>query len=230
MATSGVRDGAFTVAQIIADALPLIQVGVGGETIEAEYQATCITTLKLMARAWAIKGVRLFLNETQTVTFVDGTATYTLSPRSLECYAAWRRTGTGSDINDTPIQILTRQEYEQLPNKATAGAPFAVYLNRQRTSTTASFYPVPDAAVVSDTGLGRLLIKRQIEDVTAAAEDMEVPAEWIPAVTYNLAIWVAPKFNKTPSREVMAIAAETFGDIDGQDREGSVYMRPGPRR
>jgi len=226
MATSGTRDGAFTVAQIITDALKLIQVGIGGETLEAEYLAEGITTLKLMGRAWSIKGVRLWLHETQSVALVAATSSYSITKRPLEVYQAYRRV----DDQDTPIRLVTKEEYSRFPDKTTTGAPFAAWVDRQRTATTAYVYPVPTATEVTDGMTLRFDIKRPIEDVTAGAEDMEVPAEVVPAVIYNLAIWIAPKFSKSPSKEVIALAGDAFSDFEGQDREGSVYMRSVSRR
>lgn len=230
MATSGVRDTAIAVSSLIAQSLKKIQVGVGGETLAAEYISAGIDAYNSLIRRWAAKGIRLWLNETQSVTFVAGTTTYTLSPRILECYEAFRRAGTGSSINDTPIRIITKEEYERLPNKATAGAPFAVYINRLRTSTTASFYPVPTAANVTDSMVARLIVKRQIEDITSSTEDAEFPPEWSSALIWNGAVEMAPEFNKMPSPLVLNMAAESFSDLEGQDREGSVRFAPGPRR
>lgn len=226
MATSGTRDSAFTVTQIVTDALKQIQVGVGGETLEAEYLAEGITTLKLMARAWSIKGVRLWLHETQSVTLVAGTSSYAITKRPLEVYQAYRRVGD----QDTPIRLVTKEEYTRFPDKTAEGAPFAAWIDRQRESTTAYAYPIPTATEVTDGMTLRFDIKRPIEDVTAGSEDMEVPPEAVTAVIYNLAVWIAPKFGKSPSREVVMIAGDAFSDLEGQDREGSVYMRSVGRR
>lgn len=225
MATSGTRDGAFTVQQICNEAMSLLQIGIGGETTGAEDLATCITTLKLMGRAWSLKGVKLFLNETQSVTLANGTAAYAITKRPLHVFQAYRR---ASD-NDVPVRLIAREEYSRLPDKTTSGPPSQVWIDRTVTATTAYVWPVPGAAEVSAAMTMRFDIKRPIEDVTAGSEDMEVPPEAIPAVTYNLAIWIAPKFNKTPSNEVKMLAADTFSDFEGQDREHSVYMRPARR-
>lgn len=226
MATSGTRDGSFIVSAIIADALAQLKVGVAGETLAAEYLAHGITTLKLMARAWSVRGVKMWLRETQSVTLVAGTASYAITKRPIEVFEAYRR----SDGNDTPVRLVTQEEYSRWPNKTTSGAPFAVWIDKQRTATTAYVYPVPSATEVADGMTLRFDIKRPIEDPTAGTEDLEVPPEYVPAVVYNLAIWLAPKFGKTPSDEVKIIAAQTFSDLEDTDREGSVYMRSAPRR
>lgn len=227
MATSGTRDGTVTVNGIITEALALLKIGVGGETLAYEYGVTGITTLKLMARAWAVKGIRLWLNETQSVTLADGTDSYAITKRPIEIYQAYRRTTGG---NDVPIRLVSREEYSRFPNKTTGGAPFAAWVDRQRTATTAYVYPVPTATEVADGMTLRFDIKRPIEDPTALTEDLEVPPEYVPAAIYNLAIWIAPKFGKTPSDEVKALALSTLSDLSGADREGSVIMRVGRGR
>lgn len=224
MALSGVRDQATNVGQIVSDALSLIGAKVGQDTASAEDLATGIVALRLMLRTWAAKGIRLWLTEIQSVTLADGVATYTLDPRTLDVSQAVRR----QDDNDVPVRILTREEYQRLPNKTTSGPPYAVFVDRQRTSTTVTAYPVPSAAEVGMTL--RLTAKRQIEDPTAASQEIELPPEWLEAVTYNLGIRMAPRLNLPIDPVIAAQAVDLEQTLEGQDREGSVYMRPGRRR
>lgn len=221
MATSGSRDVAKNVLQIITQALRKIQVGVGGETLATEYTAIGIDALNTLLRSWAADGVRLWLNETQNYALVDGTSAYTLSPRVLEVYQAYRRASN----NDVPVRLITREEYARLPDKTTEGAPTQVWVDRRRTSVVATVWPVPGSAEASASMALRLDVKRQIEDVTATSEDVEFPPEWLKALVYNLAVEIAPDFNKVPSPLVLQTASDTYDALSSQDREGSVFMR-----
>lgn len=221
MALSGVRDGANTVSEIVADALKKIYVLSGTETAAAEDQALCIRAMKHMLRTWAVDGVRLWLDDEITVTPVAGTSTYTLSTRALEVKQAFRRTSS----SDTPMRLFTREEYNRLPNKTTTGSPFALWTDRDRTSTSVTLYPVPDASSAANDTI-RVTAKFQIQDVTSGGEDIDIPPEWTEALVYNLAVRISPDFNVEPRGDVVGMAQELYTMLKGQDREGSLYMRP----
>lgn len=219
MALSATRDGTETVGTLVTDALIKLHVLVGGETASTEDSAVGISNLRRMLRTWAARGIRLWLNEQQTVTLAADTATYTLDPRTLEVFepGAYLRSGT----TDTPVRVISREEYNRLPNKTASGDPFLVFIDRTRTSTTATVYPVPSA--VGDTI--SLPTKRQIFDVTALSEEMEVPPEWSETILYNLAVRMAPDFEAIPRPDVVNMATELYGILEGQDRETSTFMR-----
>lgn len=226
MALSGTYDSSWSVTSIVTAAFKKCKIGISGETLSATELADGITALQLMLRTYAAKGIRLWLNETQSVTFAAGTATYTLSPRVLEVFQAYRR----ADNNDVPIRVVSRDEYSRFPDKTTSGAPFAVFIDRTRTTTTATFYPVPSATEVADGMTGRLDTKRMVQDPTAGAEDLDSPPEWMEAIVYNLAVRLAPDYGVAVDPEVARMARELYADLEGQDREPSVIMRAGRRR
>lgn len=227
MALSGVRDQAETVSDLVSGALQKIKVLRSGETADADDSALVLTDLRRMLRTWATRGIRLWLTEEQVVTLAADTATYTLNPRTLEIRYAYRRSGN----NDTPIQIFDREEYMRLPNKSVSGAPYALWHDRQYNQTQIKVYPVPNA--VGDTL--RLTTKRQIQDVTALGENVELPPEWSEAIVYNLAVRIAPAFsaerelgNPRDPTSVAGMAIDLYEMMSAQDRGHSVHM--GPRR
>lgn len=226
MALSGVYDSTWTVAEVVTAAFKKIKVGISGETLASEDLTAGIDTLQLMLRTWAAKGIRLWLNQTQSVTLVAGTAAYTLSTRALDVSQAYTRV---SD-QDEPVQLLTREEYERLPDKTVTGKPYAAWIDRTRTATTATVYPVPTAADVTAGTTLRLVNKRMIQDVTAGSDDIDFPPEWIETIVYNLAMRLAPDFGQAVDPGIAMMAKELYDDLEGQDREGSVFMRPGVRR
>lgn len=221
MALSGVRDQAYTVTDVVTDALLKIYAHEAGQTLDAVASANGIRALRNMLRTWAVDGVRLWLDDELTVTPVAGTATYTLGTRALEIKQAFRR-NSGSD---TPLRLFTREEYNRLPNKTTSGSPFALWADRDRTSTSVTLYPVPDASSAASDTI-RVTCKLQIQDVTAGSEDIDIPPEWAETLVYNLAVRLAPDYQQPVSPDVGSMAAYLYEMLKGQDREGSLYMRP----
>lgn len=220
MATSGTRDTAETVGQLITDALIEIHVLEENETATAAQTAKGIRWLRRMMRTWNALGCRLWLTDEEVITLAADTATYTLSPRYIGFDYALRRSSAGED---TPIRIYTREEYNRLPNKTASGAPFVIWFDRQAASTVATVYPVPSA--VGDTI--RVQARRVVEDPTAVSETMEVPPEWSEAMMYNLAVRMAPGEGVDVLNPItVQMAASLYDQMSGQDREGSVFMRP----
>ena len=221
MALSGTRDEATTVADVISDAMTKVNLLVAGESVDASDQAVCLRNLRNMLRTWAAKGVRLWLTQDQTITPVAATSSYALTIRALEVTQGWRRT----DSLDTPLTMYSREQYNRLPAKSASGSPFLFYVDRDLTATNVVVYPVPDATSAANDVL-HFTCKVQIQDVTDSAETIEVPAEWMETLVYNLAVRIAPDFEVTPRPDVVQMAQMLYADLEGQDRECSLFMRP----
>jgi hypothetical protein len=221
MALSGVRDQAYTVSQVVEDALLKIYAHEAGQTLDAVALANGIRALRNMLRTWAAQDVNLWLDATQTVTPVAGTATYTLSPRALDVSYAFRRNGG----NDTPIRLYTREEYNRLPNKTAPGSPFVLWPDRQRASTVVALYPVPDAQSAANDVI-HVVGRYQIQDVTDGAQDIDIPPEWAETLVYNLAVRLGPDYLTDVRPDVLQMADYLFNTMKGQGRERSVYFRP----
>jgi len=221
MALSGIRDEAYTVTQVVEDALLKIYAHEAGQTLDATQLANGIRALRNMLRTWAVQGVNLWLDTVQTITPVAGTAGYTLPIRTLDITQAYRR-NAGSD---TPIRLYTREEYDRLPNKTASGSPFVLWPDRQRTSTVVTLYPVPDALSAANDTI-RVVGRVQIQDVTAGTEDIDVPPEWAETLVYNLAVRLGPDLLTEVRPDVVQMADYLFNTMKGQGREQSVYFRP----
>lgn len=50
---------------------------------------------------------------------------------------------------DTPVQLITRQEYEAIASKTDPGAPDRIYIDRSTNSPTLYVYPVPSVGTYS---------------------------------------------------------------------------------
>lgn len=220
MALPATRDEAETALDMIEGALTELQVLRAGESVSSEDAALGLTKLRRMLRTWAVDGVRLWLTDEDVLTLAADTGSYTLDPRYLEIRSAFRRDASG---NDTPIRVYTREEYNRLPDKDASGAPFVVFVDRERAQATAYVYPVPSAS----GSFVHLSGKRQILDVVSLSENVEFPPEWSEAIVYNLAVRLAGSFNITPADDLIALAGQTYAILQGNDRQGSVFMRPG---
>ena len=100
-----------------------------------------------------------------------------------------------TDGNDEPVRFMTMEEYMLLPSKANTDSssdPEAVYYEPQLTNGVLYL----DVAGVEDvTKKLHIVWLEPIEDMTAAADELDMPQVWYLPVVLGLAKLVAPMFN-----------------------------------
>lgn len=130
-----------------------------------------------------------------------------------------------SSVQDIPIWMVSRSEYMGTPNK-TAQAPFVnVFFSPQLTAGKVHLWPAPDN--VNDTLL--FTARRAIEDFDALTNTPDFPAEWLEALSFNLALRLCPEYD-VPTNERIWIKSEAeqmkaellMWDNDGE----SVFFGP----
>ena len=130
--------------------------------------------------------------------------------------------GVSSGSYDTPLIIASRDEYMRLSNKTSTGPPSQVYYNPLRTNGKMMVWPACGNVQEYIKFTARILI----EDFDVATDDPDFPQEWLMALTWNLAVMVAPKFGK-PLDEIFlmnaAILKQNAKDFDHENT--SIYLR-----
>jgi len=171
-----------TTRAIVTDALRLCGVTAIDQDAEAEYATAALHQLNRMLKAW--QGYDYFwTRDAMSVSLVAATAAYTLTnpARPLEILSARYKSTDGIE---TPMQEMTRGEYDDLPLKSTAGVPTSYMYDRRREQGVLYVWPVRAAATTETL---ELTIKPEIEDLTTLNDPLDVPVEWYDAVVYNLA-------------------------------------------
>lgn len=224
MATSGSTNYSLTAQQIVNQALYLLNVVPEGDTPPSADSAGALTSLELMLKTWGAAG-RLWLTASTTQALTASTASYTLSAGTYRVLSVRRRT---SSI-DTPLFPLSRDEYDELPNKSGAGMPVNWYQDNQRATTVLYVWLVPDATIAASTTL-YLTYARIIEDLDSLSNDPDVPQEWLETLVYNLAAIRGPKYGLAGDpnfKEIRDRAAGLYGALASIDQEStSVYLQP----
>lgn len=104
--------------------------------------------------------------------------------------------------NDVPVRFMTMQEYMLLPSKAVTtatGDPSAVYYEAQLTNGVLYL----DVAGVGDvTQKLHVVWLEPIEDMTAAADELDMPQVWYLPVVLGLAKLIAPMFGAVWTQEM----------------------------
>lgn len=190
--------------QIITRALRIIGAIGQGETPSAEAISEASDVLNDMVKEWESDGMQLWcvreytLTPTATINSYLVGVNFTIdAPAPNKLLQAWSRNTTTS--LDTPILLITRQEYNMLSGKTTTGAPSQLWYNPpgeisgSEASGTCTIYVTPDAGyaasnVIMFTGV------RPLQDYDASTDVLDFPQYWYNAVTRGLASELADEY------------------------------------
>jgi hypothetical protein len=84
-----------------------------------------------------------------------------------------------------PLQPLSFNEYNSLPNVAQQGTVTSYFVDKQQTDVNVYFWLVPDAGAV--TGTCSMLVQKQVTNVVSLNDTMNFPIEWFTALRWGLA-------------------------------------------
>lgn len=208
--------GTYTVREIATQALRKAGVTAIDEPPTAEEIDLAVENLNRMLKAWQAHRFNLWTKTAMSVTATTS-ASYTLSPvRPLRILSVRWKDPSGIE---TPMQSMTRDEYDSLPVKTTTGRPTTWYYDRQREAAKLYVWPLP-ASVTTETL--EITYEREIEDVVIS-DVIDVPGEWWEAVVYGLADRVSEDFGKANDRLTYK-AKEALGLVLSDDAEDSVFF------
>lgn len=238
MATSGTTVYQINRDEVMLEALEMLGVYEPGATVSAADRTSLSRTLNLIVKQWATNGWMPWLLQTASISLVVGTASYTIAPsgaaltanRPMRIAQAWLR---DSNSNDTPLIIISNQEYSILTPKNQAGIPNSLFYDAQIVAGV--LYPWP---VMSITGYTLYIrFQRQIEDVSqstsASTETFDMPQEWFLPLAYALAARSGFKFtsNLIKLREIKTEADRLEKVVaDWSREEATVMFQPSPQR
>lgn len=169
-----------------------------------------------------IVGTTLTLNASLSSAAASGNNVFTYTtqcPRVLSIQSARLRSQAGFDIM---MDIKPREDYMNIPNKSTPGSPIILYYSPQLTQGQVFVWPAPSTAgyTVEFTYL------RTIQDFDSGSDNPDLPQEWLDALTYNLAVRVAPAYGINLSSggingnpDLLRMAAQYLEDMKAWDSE-----------
>lgn len=181
---------------------------------------TARRSMNLLTIEWQNRGINMWTIDSDSVSLVANTATYTLPADTIDLLEQVIRTGDGnvttqSDLNLNRISVST---YATIPNKLTTGRPVQAYINRLGAAPTITLWPVPD---VSSTYVLKYWRMRRIEDAGSGVQTPDVGFRFFPALVSGLAYYIALKVPELMDRVPMIqIEYERqFELAAGEDRE-----------
>lgn len=236
MTTSGSTNFSVSRDDLIKGALRKIGVVPQGETPTTDQITEGAFALNLLVKAWQADGMPLWALRTTAIplsatvnTYSIGTGLTVNTDKPLKIIRAWNRDIT-SNV-DIPMRILTRQEYDILGNKTSAGNPIQIYYDPQRDSGVLKVFPTPSTLEATNNQI-YITYQRPYEDFDTSTDTPDFPQEWYMAVLYGLAVVLAPEYGlPIDQRQVLGreaadikVAAMSFGT-----EEGSLYFQADKR-
>lgn len=225
MTTSGTATLTFDIQELAEEAYER-----AGMDLRTGFQMrTARRSLNFLTMEWANRGLNLWtIEQMDPVVLTPGTATYLLPLDTIDMIEQIVRLTNNTQPTDYNLERISVSTYAQIPNKTTQGRPVQCYVQRLGGSlpdgTTPqqsqfTLWPVPDQAY----SVVYWRLRRMQDTGASAANTMDVPFRFVPALVAGLAYYVALK---SPNADVRAnipslkqIYEEQFELAAAEDRD-----------
>jgi hypothetical protein len=224
MATSGTTTFNMSARQLITSSLQRINMLAEHEAPSASQAARAMSELNILLKDWQ-KYENLWRLTEGSINLANATASYALTPIPHKVISARYRNASGIDL---PMELMTREEYYDLPNKSASGTPTQYYVDYQRAAVTFYTWPVLETRTTETI---KYTYQRKFEDIASLNNDIDVKQEHFRALDFNLAATLADCYGRTGAHidRVIARAQMLLNDVLDDDREGYIQFVPDRR-
>jgi len=230
--TSGttIFDKNFAIDEIIEEAYERIGMqGVSGNQLRMARRS-----LNIMFQEWANRGLHYWEVANNSITLVDGQATYTMFRSTTDgtsdatavygvddvLEASYRN----SNI-DTPLTKIARSAYQALSNKTAEGVPTQYFVQRLIDRVTITLYLTPGSSEAGNT-INYYYVKR-IQDVGDYTNATDVPYRFVPCMASGLAFYLAQKFKPQMVQQMKMLYEDELQRALSEDGSpSSTYISP----
>lgn len=215
---------------IIQTALRKLGVLELGTTPDSDTVTNAATSLNVMIKAWQSMGIKLWTVTEYTLPLVASQTSYNIGPsgadltadKPLKVVQAWARNMSITPHIDTPLQLLSKQEYNILGSKSSTGMINSVFYDPRTTYGTLYTYLTPDSNTATNYQV-HLVVQRPLNDITLSTDIPDFPNEWMQALIWGLADELAIEYGVPLNhrQEISAKALKYRTDMEDWDVETS---------
>ena len=239
MATSASTNYTVTRDDVIKRALRIIGAIGQGETPPTDAVTEAAVALNQIVKEWNADGMQLWKYiTTSAITLVASTTSYQIGigatvnqTAPLKVTQAWLRNTTTNA--DTPLILITKQEYDMLSVKSQTGQPNQLYYfppGAVATEQVGTIYlfPTPNSDTATNLRL-YLTGMTSIMDFDASSDTADFPSFYYNALAWALADQLSYEYGVPYAQQAMITKkAEVHKEKAlGFDREeGSLYLQP----
>tara|TARA_R110000822_G_scaffold302583_1_gene426833 strand:- start:1316 stop:1984 length:669 start_codon:yes stop_codon:yes gene_type:complete len=175
---------------------------------------TAKRSLNIMLAEWANRGLNQWTIEEVSLTVTQGTRDYNLGTSTIDILSAvLRRDGV-----DYSIDRVSRDDYLNIPDKATQSRVSQFYVNRQ-ISPILKVWPTPDNS--TDVLVYNRLVR--VNDAGNAQNTLGVPFRFFPALAAGLAYYLSIKRAPQRTQLLKAVYEEELERAMSEDRDRASF-------
>ena len=230
--TSGttIFDKNFAIDEIIEEAYERIGMqGVSGNQLRMARRS-----LNILFQEWANRGLHYWEVANNSITLVDGQATYTMFRATSDGTSSTTAVYGVDDILeasyrnsnvDTPLTKISRSQYQALSNKTSEGVPSQYFVQRLIDRVTITLYLTPGS---SEAGkfINYYYVKR-IQDVGDYTNATDVPYRFVPCMASGLAFYLSQKFKPQMVNQMKMLYEDELQRALSEDGSpSSTYISP----
>ena len=237
----------YTVARndILSYALRKLGVLEQGTTLAAgsAMEGDAATSLEMLCKTLVVTGSKLWTIQELVLPAIATQTTYNIGPtgsvtpldlatdKPLYLMQAWLRNISYPKPIDIPLMILPQADYNTLGSKQASGTPNSVQLQVLRDYSVLKSYVTPDTYAAAQY-VFRLLVKRTIQDVGIATNNLDFPQEWYLPLGWMLAAELVEDYEVPPQKaqRIYTMAEKFRTQVEDFDTEqASVFFTPTTR-
>jgi len=232
--------------QIISLALRKLGTLEVGSTPDAETIANANMSLNLLVKQLNTDGLKLWKTSELIIPLFANQTSYTLggagcdlmydtlaptvaiTDRPLKIIQGFYRNVTSTPVIDTPVMIVSKQEYNVLGSKFSTGTANTIFYDSKKTSGILYVYLTPDTNSQTNLQL-HIVAQMPLNDMTLATDIPDFPNEWMNCLVWNLADQLALEYGvpMNARQEIATRAAAYRVQLDDWNVEASsTFFQP----
>lgn len=197
---------------VINGALRALGVIASGENASGNESVDALSALNGMLDSWSNEGLAVNARVREEFALVAGTASYTMgdsgdfdTDRPMKIEHATIEDQTSTPTAEYPVRLINLEEWAMITFKdEDTDIPTDLYVEYTSPLATLTLYPKPSVA-------HKLVLYswKPLTQVTSLGTTLTFPPGYFDALKFNLAIRLAPEFNREPSPTVVDLAKDT---------------------
>ena len=217
-----------TAATVINRALRLIGVLAEGETTTGEQASTAVLALNQMLDSWSAERLSVYSTQDQVFTWPANTASRTLGPSGdfVGNRPILLDDATYFKVNNLSygIKLINQQQYDGIALKsATSTYPQVLFANMAMPDMEMYVYPVPTTAIEF-----HFISVEELSQPPALATTLVLPPGYLRALSYCLAVEVAPEYGVEAPPTVQRIAVASKRTLKRINNPDDILAMPYP--